>query len=345
MKLIRIPIFLFALAICSGVALLAEKEAPIPVKMTEAAKQFLMSLSPELKKKASHSFEDELRFQWFFTPQQDKQKNFTRKGARFEELSPEQRKLVLELLRTGCSPKGYDQAVTIMSLEGILHDLEGSKGAITRNPNWYFVNFFGEPSNTGSWGWRIEGHHLSVSFTIEKGELVSATPFFFGANPAEVKAGEKKGLRTLPEIEDHARALIDSLKEEQVKIAKQNEKQLPEIAEGTKRSPIKSPIGIPSSQLTEAQQMTLYKLLKAYTDRLPETIGAMEFDTVRKTAKDQIFFAYTGDSQPGKPYTYRIHGPSFLVEFLNVQADGANNPANHIHSSWRHLPADFGIGQ
>jgi hypothetical protein len=343
MKLIRVPIFLFALAICSGVALLAEKEAPVAPKMVEAANQFLASLSPELKKKVSYAFDDELRFQWFFTPQQDKQKNFTRKGVRLEELSPEQRKLVLDLLRTGCSQKGYDQVVTIMSLEGILHDLEGPKGAMTRNPNWYFVTVFGEPSKTGSWGWRVEGHHLSVSFTIEKGELVSATPFFFGANPAEVKAGDKKGLRTLPEVEDHARALIDSLKEDQVKVAKQKEKQLPEIAEGTKRSPIKAPIGIPASQLTESQQGTLLKLLRAYADRMPEAIGAVELETVQKTDKAKIFFAYTGESQPGKPYTYRIHGPTFLVEFLNVQADGAGNPANHIHSSWRHLPADFGI--
>lgn len=343
MKLIRVPLFLFALAICSGVALLAEKEAPVAPKMVEAANQFLASLAPELKKKVSHAFDDELRYQWFFTPQQDKQKKFTRKGIRFEELSPEQRKLVLDLLRTGCSQKGYDQVVTIMSLEGILHDLEGPKGAMTRNPNWYFVTIFGEPSKTGSWGWRVEGHHLSVSFTIEKGELVSATPFFFGANPAEVKAGDKKGLRTLPEVEDHARALIDSLKEDQVQVAKQKEKQLPEIAEGTKRSPIKTPIGIPANQLTEAQQGTLLKLLRAYADRMPEAIGAMELETVQKTDKAKIFFAYTGESQPGKPYTYRIHGPTFLVEFLNVQADGAGNPANHIHSSWRHLPADFGI--
>jgi hypothetical protein len=311
--------------------------------MAEAANQLLNSLSPELKKKALFGFDDELRYKWFFTPQQDKQKKFTRPGLRLEEISPEQQKLVLELLRTGCSEKGYQQAVTIMSLEGILKDLEGEKGAMTRNPNWYFVTLFGEPSKTGTWGWRIEGHHLSVSFTIEKGELISATPFFFGANPAEVKAGEKKGLRTLPEIEDHARALIDSLKEEQVKIARSSEKQFPEIAEGTKKSPLTKPVGLSADKFTEGQVATLFKLVRAYTDRMPGSIGTVEFENVKKTDLSKIYFAYTGESTVGKGYTYRVYGPTFLIEFLNVQADGSGNPNNHIHSSWRHLPADFGV--
>ena len=110
-----------------------------------------------------------------------------------------------------------------MSLENILADLEGKGGAMVRNPNWYFVSVFGKPSNTGKWGWRIEGHHLSVNYMLERGEVESATPFFFGANPAEVKSGDRKGLRTLPEIEDLARDLIKSFDDEQNKAARQAE--------------------------------------------------------------------------------------------------------------------------
>ena len=343
MKIVRFSFFLLALAVCSGFALLAEKETPLASKMSDAASKFVDSLSPELKKKASFGFDDPHRVDWYFTPQQDKQKKFTRKGIRFEELSVEQQKLALELLKTGTSDKGYEQAVTIMSLEAILKNLEGPNGAMTRDQSWYFVSIFGEPSKTGIWGWRIEGHHLSVNFTLDHGQVATVTPFFFGANPAEVKAGDKKGLRTLPEVEDLARELINSLKDDQKKVAKLDADQLPEIPEKTDRAPKIEPIGISGARLDEAQQGTLLKLLQAYTNRMPGEVGSVEFENVKKTAMEKIFFVYTGETTPGKPYTYRVQAPTFLVEFLNVQADGSKNPANHIHSVWRHLPADFGL--
>src|SRR5262249_14020267 len=74
-----------------------------------------------------------------------------------------------------------------------------------------FVSIFGTPGASGSWGWRVEGHHVSLNFTIVDGALVAATPQFFGSNPAEVMSGPKKGLRILAAEEDPARALLLSL--------------------------------------------------------------------------------------------------------------------------------------
>ena len=119
----------------------------------------------------------------------------TRKGLRFEELTAEQKMKALALLKTGTSAKGYEQATTIMSLENVLKDME-KKGTMVRNPNWYFVSIFGKPSKTGKWGWRIEGHHLSVNFTLDRGQIESPTPFMFGSNPADVKSGPREGLRS-----------------------------------------------------------------------------------------------------------------------------------------------------
>src|SRR5439155_10710526 len=158
---------------------------------------------------------------WFFTPQQTKDKQPTRVGVRMEELNADQKGAALELLAAGLSQKGFEQAKTIMSLEGVLNELEGPKGAMVRNPGWYFVTVVGEPSKTGAWGWRMEGHHMSVNYTLDKGEAVTATPLMLGANPADVKAGPRMGLRTLPDIEDRARELIKSLTPDQDKTAKQ----------------------------------------------------------------------------------------------------------------------------
>ena len=349
MKPLRLLLLALACAAVSGVALLAEKEAATATRMADAAQSLLTSLAAEQKKKAAFGFDDPQRLRWFFTPQQNKDRQYTRKGIPFEELSEDQKKTALELLKAGTSQKGYDQAVTIMSLESILADLE-KKGAMVRNPGWYFVSVFGEPSKTGTWGWRIEGHHLSVNFTIDRGQVSSVTPFMFGANPAVVKDGPKKGLRTLPEIEDYARELIKSLDEGQNQVAFKGgkgdggkEKHFAEIAENTPGAKPGEPAGIPASQLNDTQREMLLKLLKAYTDRMPPAIGALEQNAVQQAKPESIVFAYTGSPEPGKPYTYRVYGPNFLVEFLNIQADSAGNPANHIHSCWRHLPSDFAL--
>lgn len=335
------PFFLAAtVAVVISVALVAQSAKPSGAKMAEAANAFLGTLPPELRKKATFDYGDPHREAWYFTPQQDKQKNFTRKGVRMEEMNAEQKTAAIAILKSGLSTKGYEQATTIMSLEGILRDFEGTAGAMTRNPNWYFVSIFGEPTNTGKWGWRLEGHHMSINFTLEKGEVVSASPVLFGSNPAEVKSGAKKGLRTLPEIEDLAKELIQSLNDMQVKTAKQA-KQLPEIKEGQADAAVGEMVGIPSKSLTPEQQATLWKLVEAYANRLPSDVAADELKRVKDAGVGNVYFAFAGDTAPGKGYTYRVHGPSFVVEFLNLQADGQKNPANHIHSSWRRLPKDF----
>jgi len=248
----------------------------------------------------------------------------------------------MDLLKVGLSATGYEQATGIMSLEALLAQLEGAKGSMTRDPSWYFVSLFGTPGN-GAWGWRIEGHHLSVNFTLDKGEVVSASPVLFGTNPAEIRTGPNKGKRVLPVIEDAAKELIKSLTEEQNTLAKLP-KQLPEIKEGQPTAGVGEPIGIASVKLTAAQKMMLNKLIAAYADRLPGDLAAKEKKQALGAAAEKVFFAYcVEEKKPGKPYTYRVQGPTFVIEFLNVQADSAKNPANHVHSGWRTLPTDFAV--
>ncbi|MBO0698300.1 MAG: DUF3500 domain-containing protein [Zavarzinella sp.] len=339
--LLRLAVGFVCLSGLAGIALLAREERPAADQMTEAADQFLASLSPELRQKAEFGFDDPHRTGWFFTPQQDRDKKPTRKGLRFEELNKEQREKALALLKTGTSAKGYEQATTIMSLEEILRDVE-KKGTMVRNPNWYFVSVFGKPSKTGKWGWRIEGHHLSVNFTLDRGQVESPTPFLFGANPANVKTGPRAGLRTLPEVEDRAKELIESLDGEQKALALRD-KPFPEIAENTPAAKIGAPVGIPGSKLSEKQRDILLKLIEAYTNRMPNAVGAAELKAAKDTGLDKVYFAYSGSPEPGKGYTYQVQGPTFVVQFLNMQADGSGNPANHIHSVWRRLPSDFGL--
>ena len=330
-----------AFASLAGVAVVARQAPPAAAPMTDAAAKFLGSLDADQKKAAVFAYDDDHHAKWYFTPQQAN-KQSTRKGLRLDKLTADQKAAAFTLLKSGLSASGYEQATTIVSLENLLAELE-PKGANTRNPDWYFVSLFGEPTSTGKWGWRFEGHHLSVNFTLEKGTVVASTPLLFASNPATVTVGSRKGLRPLPEIEDLAKQLIATLTDDQKSAAKQK-KQFPEIKEGQPDAAVGEPVGLPAAKLDEKQAALLKKLIEAYANRLTPEAAAQELARVKDAGADKVHFAYCVEPEKkGSPYTYRVQGPTFVVEFLNVQADSAGNPANHIHSGWRRLPIDFGM--
>src|SRR5258706_10991609 len=200
-------VMLAAVLAVSAVAVCAYERWRTGALMTEAATNFLASLTPEQKAKLAFPFDDAERKNWHFIPR-------ARKGLPFKELTPEQDRLAHAFLASGLGRRAYQQANTIMSLDRILLDMErGQSGTPVRDVELYYLTLFGDPSPMGRWGWRVEGHHISLNFVIDKGSVSATTPAFLGANPAEVPAGPRKGLRTLAEEEDRARELLLALDE------------------------------------------------------------------------------------------------------------------------------------
>src|SRR5579862_4521476 len=191
-------------AIGVGVVLLTSAYTRIhsAAVMTDAAKAFVSSLTPAQRAQATFQFSDEERLNWHYIPR-------VRKGLALRDMTPEQKQLAHALLAAGLSQQGYIKAVSIMSLDEVLKVLEGGKGPM-RDPEGYFFTVFGEPSATGTWGYRIEGHHVSQNFTIADGKVQGA-PSFFGTNPAEIREGPRKGLRVLAREDDLGRELVKSL--------------------------------------------------------------------------------------------------------------------------------------
>src|SRR5688572_8606441 len=195
------------LALLSFIYIPAVHAHDVGQDMARAASKFLGALSAEEKAKASFPFKDEERLNWHFVPKE-------RKGFPFKEMNSDQQRLAHALIRSAMSPHGYAKATNIMNLELVLQELEGAGRRFTRDPALYFISIFGQPEPKGTWGWRLEGHHLAVNMTVIEGRLVTGTPTFFGANPAEVRQGPRKGLRVLAEEEDLARQLVKSLSPE-----------------------------------------------------------------------------------------------------------------------------------
>jgi len=299
--------------------------------MTTAANRLLAALDEKQAQQAIFPFDSSERLNWHFIPR-------PRKGLPIKEMTSAQRSLVFGLLHTGLGASGYLKATSIMSLEQVLRDIEQGKGPV-RDPELYFVSIFGTPTESGRWGWRFEGHHLSLNFTLDGGKLVSATPVFFGANPAEVREGSRKGLRTLADVEDRALRLVQALDDEQKKIAV-TASQAPNEIRGanTPQAPTAAAEGISFAQLNEEQRAMLKSLVEAYAGDMPHEVATVWFDEIKQAGPDLVKFSWTGPADRTQPHAYKVQGPTFLIEFNNTQ-----NNANHIHSLWRNTLGDFGI--
>jgi hypothetical protein len=311
--------------------------------MTAAAEKFVGTLSAEQRKTALMNYDDPARLDWHFIPKGH------RKGLQIKEMSAEQRKAAHALLSAALSQAGYQKATTIMELEAILHELEKAKqGGNIRDTERYYFTLFGQPTLEGKWGLSVEGHHLSLNFVVAEGRVVSSTPAFFGANPAEVRSsvgvGPKPGTRVLKAEEQLAFDLVNSLDAAQRKTALIAEKAPADIrGPAGPQPPGDAPEGLVASKFTDAQKKTLRALLEAYCANMPKEVADRRLEGVEKGGLDAIHFAWAGATKPGVGHYYRVQGPSFLIEFVNVQPDAAGNPANHIHSVWRDMAGDFAL--
>ena len=326
----------FVLALTCVVAWLAAASAAdrSPSAMADAATAFLASLTPEQKTQAAFPMAGAERTNWHFIPTE----MFARNGLTIQAMTPEQRILAHRLLEAGLSEGGYLTATSIMDLETVLAVLEGPGGKLRRDPERYFFSIFGTPSAKGAWGWRVEGHHISMHFSMVNGNAVAATPMFLGSNPAEVRTGAKAGLRVLGSKEDTARALVMALDASQRTQAVINTTAPSDIVTMNTLdiSPL-TPPGIAAGAMNPAQRAILMQVIESFTSVMETDIAADRMAAIQKAGIEKITFAWAGDTTRGRRHYYRVQGPTFLIEYDNTQNDG-----NHVHSVWRDFQGDFG---
>jgi hypothetical protein len=331
MRGMKLSVFLAALGVV-GLALWAGAFVDqTGTHMSRAASRFLAALDKEQAAKATYSFDSDERVNWHFIPRE-------RNGLPIKAMTPAQRALAFGLIQSGVTSTGYLKATTIMSLEQVLKEIE-KPGGLTRDPELYFVTIFGTPSDRGRWGWRVEGHHISLNFALQDGKIVASTPCFFGANPAEIRQGPRQGLRTLADIEDRALRLLQALDSRQAKEAVVDDTAPKDIrAAHTLQPPTDSAVGIAYADLNGTQRQMMQALVESYTVNMPGDVAGAWLDEIKQAGPETVRFAWFGPADRSQPHGYRVQGPTFLIEFNNTQ-----NGANHIHSVWRNMLGDFGI--
>jgi hypothetical protein len=336
-KILQASFLFLCLALLLGRAAV-EGQKRSAASSADAAKQLLASLTPDQRAKAAFTFDDQERFDWWFIPR-------LRKGLMLKDMTPAQQQLTRKLLASGLSAKGVAETEQIRGLEKVLLEIETANPPArnpatyaVRDPEAYYVSIFGTPSDKDPWGWRFEGHHVSVNFTIVGGVVSAWTPEFRGANPAEVMSGPQKGLRVLAGPEDKAFALLHALDEKQKQAAVLQTQTPRDIITSNKRNvELMTPAGLLAGDMTPAEKKMLRDLLAEYTSRMADDVAAERMRRIETAGFDKIGFAWVGADGLHQPHYYRVQGPTFLIEFDEVQGD-----ANHIHSVWREFTGDWG---
>src|SRR3989442_6790225 len=217
-----------------------------------------------------------------------------------------------ELMKASLSAAGYTKATNVISLEGVRRQME-TLGGLMRDPANSPVSVFGTPGPDARWGWRLEGHPLSLNFTLVPGKPLAVTPAFFGAKPAEVRSGPWAGLRTLAREEDLGRAIaqgMDGAQRKRMVIAKQS---FGDIVSGPgRREGLTSPAGIPAADLVPAQREQLVRLVEEYARNMRADLAEAELRRITETGVHALHFAWSGPIEPGPGHYYLINSTSLL---------------------------------
>lgn len=320
------PAILFFVTLCLHLSAEAQNTT-IALK----AKEFLSLLDDAQAEKARYEFEDEERYNWHFVPRD-------RNGLSFNDMSDKQRAAGLALLKASLSEQGYQKANNVMALENILREVENRPADDKyRDPLNYYISIFGTPDEKQIWGWRLEGHHISINFSSLDGEIVSSTPTFWGSNPAIVRSGRYTGRQILKLESDLGFTLINSFDMNQLKTAVVSTKAPSEIITGNQRkAELNEPQGLSYGAMTTQQQKLFMQLLNVYVKNYQFGFSKRLMDKIEKAGFDNLSFAWAGSLQPGAGHYYRIQGPMLLIEYDNTQ-----NNANHVHTVVRDLTNDF----
>ncbi len=305
----------------------------IAQELAVTARRFIDALDPGMQ--ATYLFRDAERFNFHFFP-------IARRGVPLKQLKEGQRHLGLALMNAALSHVGNQKALTIMSLGDYLRATDKTPN-VHRDSDQYYFTIFGDPAPDGTWGYRVEGFHLSLNVTIVKGRWIAVTPSFFGAIPATVPDGPRKGQQVLEQETELGRALAKSFTAEQRKIGFG---KIPDfktetvggLITGNERKIERGkPRGVAVSALTAEQREVLMKLVRVHLGRIRRELADQDLARIDRAGTQKIHFIWAGGLEPGEPHHYLIQGPTFLIEYDNTQ-DGAN----HVHCVYRDFDNDFG---
>ena len=299
--------------------------------LTEAAGHFLSQLDADEHAQATWPFADPERRTIRYAP-------IDLEGLRHGDLEGAAHEAGEALLARTLSTRGFDKLRAIRLLERDVRQLEGDRSQPGfRDPGRYYWAVFGTPEPDSAWGFRYEGHHLSLNVTAAPDRPAASLPLFLGAEPREVPAGlPSAGVAALGQEEALVRALYAGLDDAQRVLAtlpfkSRRGHMVGQVA--TLDAP--APVGLPYSEMTRAQQEQLLALIGEFATFWNADIAAVRLAEV-DAAREGLHFAFVAADDPPFSFYTRIQGEGVLIEIDNTAG------GDHVHAVWHRPGDDFG---
>jgi hypothetical protein len=306
-----------------------------PIRMTgisarpllEAAHAFLASLRADQQAKTLFPIDSDAWRRW-----SNIHPFLMRHGISLEELSPDQRDLVLALLRESLSLDGFRTARDVMRLNEFIRLVTGSH---EEYGEWlYWLSVMGTPSADEPWGWQIDGHHLIVNCFV-LGDQIVMTPMFMGSEPVAADTGPYEGTRVFQAEEERGLALMRALTPAQQATAILSPTLPGEAFTAAFRDNFEMKYeGLSFQALSSAQQRLALAVLETYVGRLRSGHAEIRMEEVRHHLA-ATHFAWMGGFDEQSVFYYRLHSPVILIEFdhqRGIALDNDQPSRTHIHT-------------
>ncbi len=291
-------------------------------------RRFLATLDPSQRKSATFPWGGQQWRAWNYFGSTGNIKP----GLRLEQMQAAQKDAAWDLAGAVLAPAGITKARNVMTLQDVL--AEHGNDAANRSSQRFSFAVFGEPADKGAWGFRLEGHHLTLSVAVRDNQIVSVTPSSFSSNPNRVTSGRHAGLVTLQAEERLARRLFADLPPKLAARARLSARPLDNILSdaGSERTNRKK-AGAPASDLTTAQRDLLWQLVETYTvSHLTPTLAETQKARIRMGDPASVHFAWYGPNTAETAFGYRVIGDKFVIELGSVDP-----AAQHLHTIYNDL--------
>ena len=311
-------------------------QKPSVVALATTMNTFRDSLSEELLTDATYPLGHKEMYSWSNLPPS---MNQDRGGIEFSKLSVDQLSLFQNVLNAFLSDDGYTKVSLITTrsetdLIKIGHEFWDSRP--------YYIVLFGNPKTDGSWGYQLDGHHLSLNILVH-GDEVSIVPTHLGTQPTFID-----GTEVLKGERGYALSLLNSLNDVQREKTLQTGRRGLKVGPGSTTDPYLNydfsdfvGVGLKASDMSDDQKETLKDLIKSYIYNLESEFAEIWMKDI-ESGMDDTYFAWIGGTTENDSIYYRVFNPAIWIEF-NDEARSSGRP-NHVHTITRSPNGkDYGI--
>ncbi|NME70744.1 DUF3500 domain-containing protein [Flammeovirga aprica] len=309
--------------------------------MRQAMLAFRNSLSSSLLSEASTCLDNERFYTWHNTPNSN---GTQRDGIIYGDLSEEQLDLFKTVLKLFLSDGGYQKVDEITMLaEGLLE----TENPTAWSPDYYSIDLFGDPENSGSWGFQLDGHHLAINFLVH-GDNVSMVPAFLGGEPA-VSSFNGTDFDIFKDERDLALTLYSGLTSTEIEDAVSSGSHAMEVGPASTPGDVDpyrgdydysgfAGTGVKYTDMSTATQANLILVMKEYVYNMETTFADAWWTDIMNNIDDTYFVWIDEVDQPSttSPFYYRIYNPYVWIEYNAENAlGGGGADYNHVHTITR----------